>query len=316
MLVLNWAHVEGRIVPQTVMQLYKESDMILVGNVTSVEIDSSGIHTFYHVKVEQYLKSQQQNDTVIVVGSGPNGGSGPPDPKFMMGDRVRLYIYNEDGMYMISMYSTNANPKCYAHELLGLGPREPIPRGENVPNSSERNCGPPFQFSSYPHTTFLPPTIQSKSGIQVSSIACNEGLQLVIKSEDNSPACVTANTAFRLSDLGWGNLSSPIISKIDLLDSKITGGTITEFNYDTQSAIIIIKIQTTSNGDLTVTIPKVLTDLSPHYLFKTYTVLVDGMEADINKTATAKGPSFTIPFTNGTQEIEIIGDQVGQINRK
>src|SRR5438309_10271178 len=101
--------------------------MILVGNLTSLEIDHSSIHTFYHVKVEQYLKSPQQNETITAVGSGPNGGHGLPDPKFMMGDRVRLYLYKEDGMYMISMYSIIANPKCYVHELLGLGLREPIP---------------------------------------------------------------------------------------------------------------------------------------------------------------------------------------------
>ena len=136
-------------------------------------------------------------------------------------------------------------------------------------------------------------------------------MQLIFKSEDSSPACVKTYTAFRLSALGWGHLPSPFVTKIDLLDSKNIGGKIIEFNYDPQSASIIIKIQTTSNGNLTVTIPKILTDLNPHYQFKTHTVLTDGMEADINKT-TAKGPSFSIPFMNGTHEIEIIGDQIGQ----
>ena len=221
LILSNWAQVEGRIVTQTVMQLYKESDMILVGNVTSVEIDSSGIHTFYHVKVEQYLKSQQQNDTITVVGSGPNGGNGPPDPKFMVGDRVRLYLYKEDGMYMISMYSTNANPKCYAHELLGLGPRELIPRGEHAPNYSERNCGPPFQFSSYPHTTFLPSTIQFQSGIQASSIACNEGLQLIIKNENNLPACVKQDTAQKLVEREWGILANSVTKQTSNTSSAL-----------------------------------------------------------------------------------------------
>ncbi|MBI1828713.1 MAG: hypothetical protein HY222_01675 [Thaumarchaeota archaeon] len=221
MLVLNWTQVEGRIVSQTVMQLYKESDIILVGNVTSVEIDSSGIHTFYHVKVEQYLKSPQQNDTIIAVGSGPNGGHGPPDPKFMMGDRVRLYLYKEDGMYMISMYSTIANPKCYAHELLGLGPRESIPGGEDAPNYSERNCGPPFQFSSYPHTVFLPPTIQFQSGIQAASIACNEGFELIIKNENNLPACVKPEHLARLAQYGWTIPNLKIIGDTDIINNDI-----------------------------------------------------------------------------------------------
>lgn len=146
------------------------------------------------------MKNPQQNGTITVVGSGPNGGSGPPDPKFMVGDRVRLYLYEEDGMYMISMYSTNANPKCYAHELLGLGPREPIPRGGYDPNLSEINCGPPFANLFYPDivSKFLPPTIQFQSGIQASSIACNEGFQLVIKSSNGHPVCVKSESIAKL----------------------------------------------------------------------------------------------------------------------
>jgi len=200
--ILNWAQVDGRIVPQTVTQLYKESDIILVGNVTSVEITPSGIYTFYQVKVEQYLKNSLQNDTITAVGSGPNGGHPPPDPRFMVGDRVRLYLEKEDGVYMISMYSTKANPKCYSHELLGLGPKEPIPREVNDQNFSEINCGPPFS-NQFPNTaSFLPPTIQFKSGIKPHDIACNDELQLVIKSMDDSPACVKQHTAYNLVQRG------------------------------------------------------------------------------------------------------------------
>lgn len=205
MLILNWVQVEGRIVPQTIMQLYKESDIILVGNVTSMEITSSGIHTFYHIKVEQYLKSPELNDTITVVGSGPNGGHPPPDPQFTVGDRVRLYLYEEDGMHMISMYSTTANPKCYAHELLGLGPREPIPRGGHDPNYSEINCGPPYA-NLYPNTaSFLPPTIQFKSGILAEDVQCKQDLQLITKLENGFPACVRYETAIKLINRGWAH---------------------------------------------------------------------------------------------------------------
>ena len=203
LILSGWSQAEGRIIPKTPLQLYKESDIILVGNITSIEISSSGTNTFYHVKVEQYLKSQQENDTITVAGSGSNDTSPPPDTKFMADDRVRLYLYKEDGMYMISMYSTEANPKCYAHELLGLGPRELIPRGEHVPNPSERNCGPPFT-NQFPNTaSFLPPTVQFKIGIKPQNVACNNELQLVIKLIDGSPACVKSDTANILIGRGW-----------------------------------------------------------------------------------------------------------------
>lgn len=249
-LILNWEQVvEGRITPMTVLQLYKESDIILVGNVTSAEITPSGIYTFYHVKIEQYLKGPQQNDTIAVVGSGPSGGHPPPDPKFMVGDRVRLYLEKQDGMYMISMYSTKANPKCYGHELLGLGPIESAPRGGNAQNFSQINCGPPFQFTSYPHTTFLPPSIQFKSGVQASSIACNEGYQLIIKNENDSPACVGTDTVQTLIMRGWGKLLENIQSSSALKLYLSTNSTVVNQGH---TMLVKIWLNNTSSSTLVV----------------------------------------------------------------
>src|SRR5574340_1068145 len=55
----------------------------------------------------------------------------------------------------------------------------------------------------------LPPLDQLKSGIMIQDIKCIEGMQLVLKAEDNSPACVTPTTAQELVKRGWVK-SSPI----------------------------------------------------------------------------------------------------------
>ena len=57
--------------------------------------------------------------------------------------------------------------------------------------------------------TLLPPLDQLKSGVMVQDIQCIEGMQLVLKAEDNSPACVTPATAQELVKWGWSK-SSPI----------------------------------------------------------------------------------------------------------
>jgi hypothetical protein len=62
------------------------------------------------------------------------------------------------------------------------------------------------------------PLKQFKSGISPKDVTCNQGLQLFFKAEDNSPACVKADTAFHLSVLGWGYLPDPFITKTDLLE--------------------------------------------------------------------------------------------------
>lgn len=47
------------------------------------------------------------------------------------------------------------------------------------------------------------PLSQLKSGVAVENIQCNEGLMLVIKTKDESPACMTPQTAQILGQRGW-----------------------------------------------------------------------------------------------------------------
>ncbi|MGB9002377.1 MAG: hypothetical protein WCC52_01035 [Nitrosotalea sp.] len=50
------------------------------------------------------------------------------------------------------------------------------------------------------------PLKQFKSGTPVNNVKCNDGLQLVIKDEDGSPACVKSDTVNILITRGWGHL--------------------------------------------------------------------------------------------------------------
>lgn len=52
------------------------------------------------------------------------------------------------------------------------------------------------------------PLMQFKSGISAEDVQCNQGLQIIIKVEDNSPACVTSQTAQKLIERGWGMISN------------------------------------------------------------------------------------------------------------
>jgi hypothetical protein len=53
------------------------------------------------------------------------------------------------------------------------------------------------------------PLKQFRSGTATKDVTCKEGLQLVIKAEDSSPACVTTNTATALMERGWTLPYSP-----------------------------------------------------------------------------------------------------------
>ena len=52
------------------------------------------------------------------------------------------------------------------------------------------------------------PLQQFKSGIAANDVKCEQGLQLVIRAEDSSPACVKSQTAQKLVERGWGMIST------------------------------------------------------------------------------------------------------------
>jgi hypothetical protein len=53
-------------------------------------------------------------------------------------------------------------------------------------------------------TLALSPLEQVKTGISTYSVICKQGLVLVIKTSDSSPACVKPDTAQKLVERGWG----------------------------------------------------------------------------------------------------------------
>lgn len=60
---------------------------------------------------------------------------------------------------------------------------------------------------SHPAPMLASPLMQFKSGISASDVKCQQGLGLVIKADDNSPACVKPDTAAKLVAWGWAKLS-------------------------------------------------------------------------------------------------------------
>ena len=67
------------------------------------------------------------------------------------------------------------------------------------------------------------PLKQFKSGTPANDVKCEQGLQLVIKVEDDSPACVKLQTEQKLVERGWGWAMQPIDSLKPSLPNRISG---------------------------------------------------------------------------------------------
>jgi len=87
----------------------------------------------------------------------------------------------------------------------------------------------------------------------------------------------------------------------------ITGGKLLSITPDVDSKSLVIAIDATSDGTLTITLPRALIDAKIGNNDDAFFVLVDGEEVDFDETKTDNDRTLTIQFPAGAEEIEIIG---------
>ncbi len=92
---------------------------------------------------------------------------------------------------------------------------------------------------------------------------------------------------------------------------SITGGSILSITADVDANSLIIEISTTSDGELTIILPRALIDaVLENGDDDEFFVLVDAEEVDFDETKTDTHRTLTIAFFDGSEEIEIIGTSV------
>jgi len=89
---------------------------------------------------------------------------------------------------------------------------------------------------------------------------------------------------------------------------SITGGSILSIIPDVDAHSLIIKISSTSDGELTITLPRALIDAKYNGDDDNFFVLVDGVETDYDEKRTSSDRTLKIAFKAGAVEIEIIGN--------
>ena len=93
----------------------------------------------------------------------------------------------------------------------------------------------------------------------------------------------------------------------DLIGYEITGGKLLSIMPDVDANSLIISIDATDDGSLTLTIPRSILDATINGEDDDYFVLIDGEEVDFDETTSSTDRVLTIAFPAGAEEIEIIG---------
>ncbi len=96
----------------------------------------------------------------------------------------------------------------------------------------------------------------------------------------------------------------------DLIGYVITGGKLLRITPDSDANSLIISIDATSDGSLTLTIPRSILDATIYSQDDDFFVLVNGEEVDFDETTTYSDRTLTIAFPSKATEIEILGTYV------
>ena len=99
------------------------------------------------------------------------------------------------------------------------------------------------------------------------------------------------------------NMSQTITIEDNVLNYELTCAEILGMTPDTEMKSMIISIKTDCDGELTITLPKEVIDTDENGFF----VLVDGDETNHIASSDGKLWTLTIPFSYGSEEIEIVG---------
>jgi predicted secreted protein with PEFG-CTERM motif len=108
-------------------------------------------------------------------------------------------------------------------------------------------------------------------------------------------------------DTGVTDTTVSIEGSGDLIGYTITGGKLLSIIPDVEAKSLIVSIDATSDGSLTLTIPRSVLDATMNGEDDEFFVLIDGEEVDFEETPSATERILTIAFPVGAEEIEIIG---------
>lgn len=106
------------------------------------------------------------------------------------------------------------------------------------------------------------------------------------------------------------NVVDPMSGNSYPVNYTITGATVNDMSLDISQTSLTISLKTTGDGNLTITLPRTLIDAKAGANDDQFFVLVDGADTNFEESKTNTDRTLSIPFTVGSEKVEILGTQV------
>jgi predicted secreted protein with PEFG-CTERM motif len=127
-------------------------------------------------------------------------------------------------------------------------------------------------------------------------------MAVVIFSIGMAPVFAQTSQQFAVKDSQSG--------KSYIVNYNMTGAILDTISISQQDTSLIVFVKSTSDGNMTITMPRALIDAKTSTGDDQFFVLVDGADTDFTESKTSTDRTITVSFQQGTQQIEIIGTQV------
>lgn len=95
-----------------------------------------------------------------------------------------------------------------------------------------------------------------------------------------------------------------------IVNYMINGGVLDDISVSQQDTSLVLSLKSTSDGNLTMTLPRSLIDAKLGANDDSFFVLVDGADTDFTESKNATDRTIMVSFPESSEQIEVIGTQV------
>ncbi|MDE1725575.1 MAG: hypothetical protein KGH76_06750, partial [Thaumarchaeota archaeon] len=151
----------------------------------------------YITKVPEFKSIGGKNETIDIQIGGTAALSCPP----IQGGNATFQVNGNQLTYQMGFYSDSSS--FYYHTIHFLHANQT--HVSNIGNYSTPRYGPLGPITTIQLES---PLKQFRHGTLAKDVTCWQGLQLILKAEDGSPACVKLESSFKLMQWGWAKTIS------------------------------------------------------------------------------------------------------------
>ena len=227
--------------------------------------------------------SYSENDVISIYG----------EIKYIaLGDQISLIVQAPNGNIVQLDQMTVESDKKFNAEINPNGPYWKTPGMYKITITQNENNQATAYFE---FTGITSPSVNEEVVAEESEVVAEESEVVAEESEVVIIDSIITATSITIQD------------STDLISYEITNGKVINSIPDLDAVSLLLYIESTDDGSITLTIPRSVLDATINNEDDQFFVLVDGEEVDFEEILTSTERTLTINFLAGTEEIEIIG---------